>query len=102
MSLNATETPIPVKIISTSFPPEFYIILAIILAFLALLFVVALVYKPRRIGLDVTRHPDGTYRLRYSWGWHLFGGLQREHHQTVASVEERIKEILEKTEWKKE
>ena len=69
---------------------------------LMLAVVMLYLYCPKRINIKITKHPDGTYRLKYSWGWHDYDDSFSEHHQTIDGLKNRLAEILDKTEWKKE
>ncbi len=101
MSFNVNELPIPVKIVP-NFDPNLYIVCGAILAFLVLLLIAVILYRPRRVSIKVYKHPDGTYRLRYSWGWYHSDNDFGEHYKNIEELEARVAEILEKTEWRNE
>lgn len=100
MSLNVTDTPVPVRIIPQPIEPQVYVALAIAVAFAVGFLALYAFYRPRKIYLTVQKRPDGTYKLRTAWGWHNFSAYENQYFKNLEETKQRIVEILDKTEWK--
>lgn len=100
MSLNVTETPVPVRIIPQPIEPQVYVALIIAVAFAVGFLVLYAFYRPRKIYLTIQKRPDGTYKLRQAWGWHNFSAYENQYFKNLEETKTRIAEILDKTEWK--
>lgn len=100
MSLNVTDTPIPVRIVPQPLDLNVYVALAIAIGFFVAFLAFYAFYRPRKIYLTIQKRPDGTYKLRQAWGWHNFSAYENQYFKNMEETKMRIAEILDKTEWK--
>lgn len=98
MSLNETLEPILVKIAPNSTNWQGVGLVLIIMFFGLLLFYAF--YKPRNIGFKICKKPNGTYQLKYYWGWHNFSAYYNQNFETKEAMQAEINKIIDKTEWK--